>query len=427
MTELRDVDYFSDTATALSPYPFIDGLVEDRTVWIEPTHGVAMVVGHEEVVRVLRETEYFSSAPLIAGPEPDYGIRFTGDDIADQLASIRHRLPFNDQIVTMDPPLHTMHRALIMGLITPKRLKENEDFIWRLTDRQLDAVLPRGGCEIVDDYAQPYATLVVADLLGVPEEDHEMLLSLAGIGERPQLGDTTKPARQGGDHPGLTYLYDYFTERITQRRQDPTDDVLTRMATASFPDGTQPDPLEAARIAANLFAAGRETTVRLLATALQILGDDPELQHRLRGNRALVPKFIEEVLRIQGPVKGNMRLVTKTTTLGGVELKAGTTVFVMHGAAGRDPRQFKDPQKFDVDRPNVRRHAAFGHGVHTCPGAPLARSEVRVTLERLLDRTSEIRIAEEFHGPVGARRYDYMQSYMIRGLTKLHLEFTAKD
>jgi cytochrome P450 len=424
MTELRDVNFFRDPATVVRPYPYMDELVRDSTVWIEPTYGVAMVSGYEEAVAVMRDTDTYSAAPMIAGPTPDYGIEFTGDDIDEQLAAVRHRLPFNDQIVTMDPPLHTTHRALLMGLITPKRLKENEDFIWQLTDRQLDVVLPRGGCEIVDDYAQPYALLVVADLLGVPEADHEMLLEKAGVAGPGSLGDTTKEPPK--EHRGLEHLYEYFTDRIEQRRRVPKDDVLGRMAHATFPDGTLPEPLDAARIASNLFAAGQETTVRLLATALQILCDDLELQQRLRQNRGLVPKFIEEVLRWQGPIKGNMRVVRKTTDLGGVQLKAGTQVFVMHGAAGRDPRQFEDPQRFDVERPNVRRHIAFGHGVHTCPGAPLARSEVRVTLERLLDRTSEICVSEEHHGPVDARRYDYMPSFMFRGLTKLHLEFTVE-
>lgn len=424
MTELRDVDYFRDTDTSLRPYPYIDDLVRESPVWIEPTYGVAMVTGYDEAVTVMRDTDTYSAAPMIAGPTPDYGIEFTGDDIDEQLAAVRHRLPFHDQIVTMDPPLHTMHRALIMGLITPKRLKENEDFIWALTDRQLDVVLPRGGCEIVDDYAQPYALLVVADLLGVPEEDHAMLLAKAGVAEPGSLSDTTAPPPK--EHRGLTHLYDYFSDRIAQRRREPKDDVLTRMAHATFPDGTMPEPLDGARIAANLFAAGQETTVRLLATAMQILGDDLALQQRLRADHSLVPKFIEEVLRSQGPIKGNMRLARKSTTLGGVDIKAGTQVFVMHGAAGRDPRQFENPEQFDVKRPNVRRHVAFGHGVHTCPGAPLARSEVRVTLERLLDRTSQIRISEAHHGPAGARRYEYMPSYMFRGLIGLHLEFDTE-
>jgi cytochrome P450 len=201
--------------------------------------------------------------------------------------------------------------------------------------------------------------------------------------------------------------------------------VLTGMALARFPDGTLPEPIDVARIAANLFAAGQETTVRLLGTCLRRLAEDQGLQGRLRGQRDLIPRFIEENLRREGPIKGNFRLARKTTSVGGVTIPAGTVVMVMNGAANRDPRQFAEPAEFQVERPNTRRHIAFGHGIHTCPGAPLARSEVRITLERLLDRTGGIKISEAVHGPAGARRYDYMRTYQFRGLTTLTLEFTG--
>jgi cytochrome P450 family 150 subfamily A5 len=167
--------------------------------------------------------------------------------------------------------------------------------------------------------------------------------------------------------------------------------------------------------------------VRLIATALRRIADEPETQAQLRAHPDLVPRFIEETLRTEGPIKGEYRLALKTTELGGVHIPAGTQVFLANGAANRDPRQFACPAEFRVNRENVRRHVAFGHGIHTCPGAPLARSEVRITIERLLDRTTDIRINEAAHGPAGARRYDYMKTHMFRGLTSLHLDFTAGD
>jgi cytochrome P450 len=115
------------------------------------------------------------------------------------------------------------------------------------------------------------------------------------------------------------------------------------------------------------------------------------------------------------------------TTVGGVDIPAGTTVMVLNGAANRDPARFEDPNAFVVDRANARQHLAFGRGVHTCPGAPLARSEARVSIERLLDRMGDIRISESAHGPAGARRYRYVPTYILRGLTDLQLEFTAVD
>ena len=184
-----------------------------------------------------------------------------------------------------------------------------------------------------------------------------------------------------------------------------------------------PEPVDVARIAANLFSAGQETTVRLLSTALRLICDEPGLQQRLREHRELIPRFIEETLRIESPIKGAFRLALKTTTVGGVEIPAGSTVMLLHGATGRDPRQFECPHELRIDRPNVRQHISFGAGIHTCPGAPLARAEGRVVIERLFDRTKEIGVSEAEHGPAGARRYDYLPTYMIHGLSKLNLEF----
>jgi cytochrome P450 len=348
---------------------------------------------------------------------------YADGDISDLIAEHRDSLPMSDQLPTFDPPTHTDHRGLLMRLITPKRLKENEDFMWRLADRQLDTFVDRGSCEFINDFASPFAMLVIADLLGVPEEDHarfeEMLL------HRPEggaIGTTESMA-----HSPLEHLYREFTAYIEDRRASPREDVLTGLANATFPDGSTPEVIDAVRVAANLFAAGQETTVRLLGSAVQLIAEDAELQQQLRDNRELIPNFIEESLRTESPIKGDFRLSRVPTSVGGVDLPAGTTVMLLLAAANRDPRRFDDPATFDVNRANARQHISFGRGIHTCPGAPLARAEARVCLERLLDRTSDIRISESQHGPAGDRRYRYVPTFILRGLTKLHIEFTPND
>jgi cytochrome P450 len=420
MPEFETVDYFTDPSLAADPYPYLDYLVENRPVWREPHHGVVMVTGYEEALAVYRDPATFSSCNLVSGPEPDWPVRFEGDDVTEQVEQYRDGLPSSDQIVTFDPPKHTEHRALIMGLITPKRLKENEEFMWRLADRKLNDILGQRGCEFINDYCQPYTLLVIADLLGVPESDHEMLLERMGHGS----GLPGQLEQENPQYHALENVYQYFIDAIEDRRRQPRDDVLTGMARASFPDGTVPDPLDVARIASNMFGAGQETTVRLLGASLQRIGDDPELQQLLRGNREMIANFVEETLRLEGPVKGDFRLARKSTTLAGVEIQAGTTVMLANGAASRDPRRFECPAEFRVGRANARQHLAFGFGIHTCPGAPLARSEGRVTVERMLDRTSDISISESEHGPAGSRRYDYLPTFMFRGVSRLHLEYT---
>jgi cytochrome P450 len=151
------------------------------------------------------------------------------------------------------------------------------------------------------------------------------------------------------------------------------------------------------------------------------------LQNTLRSNRDRIPNFIEEMLRLESPIKSDFRLTRTATTLNGVELPAGTTMMLLLGAANRDPLHFDCPADLRVDRPNARRNVAFARGAHSCPGGPLARIEGRVTIERILDRLKDIRIDEAQHGPPGGRRFRYVPLYILRGLEALHIEFTAKS
>ena len=127
---------------------------------------------------------------------------------------------------------------------------------------------------------------------------------------------------------------------------------------------------------------------------------------------------------MESPVKGDFRLSRRASTIGGVDIPAGTTLMVLNGATGRDPRRFEDPAEFRVDRSNAREHLAFGRGPHSCPGGPLARAEARISIERLLGRMEGIRISESAHGPADARHFEYAPTYILRGLQRLQLEFT---
>jgi cytochrome P450 len=261
--------------------------------------------------------------------------------------------------------------------------------------------------------------LVIADLLGVPEADH-IEFSKALLTSTGSLGSSEGESL---NHTPLEFLYQKFSTYIEDRRAAPRDDVLTGVASAKFPDGSTPEVIDAVRVAANLFAAGQETTVRLLSAAVMILAEDQELQARLREDRSLIANFIEEALRFESPVRGDFRLSKVPVNVGGVDLPAGTTVMLVNAAINRDPRQFENPDAFDIARGNARTQVAFGRGVHTCPGAPLARTEARVSLERLFDRTSRFWIDEEFHGPADKREYHYLPTFILRGLTKLRIEF----
>jgi cytochrome P450 len=425
MSDWKTIDYFFDQSLVEDPYPYYDELRSACPVQSLDHLGVVAVTGYDEALEVYRDTESFSSCNSVVGPFAAFPVPLEGDDVTELIAAHRDALPMAEHMVTMDPPDHTRERALLMRLITPKRLKDNEAFMWRLADHQLDALIEAGSCEFISEYAQPFAMLVVADLLGVPEEDHQRFRE--GFGMLGHIGEVGAGQEGNPSHNPLGWLDVLFAEYIEDRRRQPRKDVLTDLALATYPDGSTPEVTAVVRTSTFLFAAGQETTARLLAAALKHLAEHPELQDLLREDREQIPNFLEEVLRVESPVKTDFRLTRKTTTVGGVKVAAGTPLMLLNGAANRDPRRFEGPHEFRIDRPNAAAHVAFGRGAHSCPGGPLARSEGRVSLERILDRTRNIRLSEEHHGPPGDRRFHYEPTWILRGITRLHIEFDTPE
>jgi cytochrome P450 len=271
--------------------------------------------------------------------------------------------------------------------------------------------------------------LAVADVLGVPEEDHPAFREIFGLSATP--GEVGVAHDQTETEPEslnlLASLDDRFIAYIEDRRETPVHDVLTDLALATYPDGSTPDVASVVRTAGFLFAAGQETTARLLATSLKYLAEYPEMQDELRAHHERIPGFIEESLRIESPVKADFRLARRAATVGGVDIAPGTPVMLLNGAANRDPRRFEDPAEFKVDRPNAKEHLAFGRGAHSCPGGPLARAEGRISIERILDRMGDITLSEEHHGPPDDRRFAYEPTWVLRGLHELNIRFTPRE
>jgi cytochrome P450 len=425
VSDWTTIDFFNDESLLEDPYPYFEELRSQCPVLPLPHLGVVAVTGYEEAQEVYRETDNFSSCNSVVGPFATFPVPLEGDDVSDIVAGHRDQLPMHEHMVTMDPPDHARERSVLMRLITPKRLKANEAFMWRLADQQLDEFIADGRCEFISAYTQPFAMLVVADLLGVPEEDHQRFREGFGLSAKPGVVGAGA-AGNPGENP-LAWLDDWFTQYIEDRRRQPRKDVLTDLALATYPDGTTPSVTAVVRTSTFLFAAGQETTARLLAAALKHLAEHPQLQNELREHKDRIPNFVEEALRLESPVKTDFRLALRTTTIGDVEIKAGTPVMLLNGAANRDPRRFECPYDFRIDRQNALNHIAFGRGVHSCPGGPLARAEGRVSIERILDRTRDIRLSEEHHGPPGDRTFRYEKTWILRGLTNLHLEFTPVD
>jgi cytochrome P450 len=417
------IDYFNDASLNDDPYDYFDELREAAPVLPMPHLGVVAVSGYDEICEVYRDAETFSSCNSVIGPYAMFPVPLEGDDVGEIIDKHRDQLPMFEHMVTMDPPDHTRERALLMRLITPKRLKENEEFIWTLADRQLDEFIADGKCEFIRAYTQPFAMLVVADLLGVPQSDFDEFRRGFGLAGTPGAIGAEGAANDAEDLNMLGWADQKFAAYIEARRSEPQADVLNDLAHATYPDGSLPPVINVVRTATFLFAAGQETTARLLAAALKHLAEHPEMQDYLRAHKDRIPEFIEETLRLESPVKTDFRLARRTTRIAGVEVKAGTPVMLLNGAANRDPRQYECPHDFDIDRDGVRTHIAFGRGNHSCPGGPLARVEGRISVERILDRMRNIRLSADHHGPAGHRTFRYEPTWILRGLSDLHLEW----
>jgi cytochrome P450 len=410
-------DFFTDPKLIRDPAPYYAALRKLGPVVREPHHGVFLVSGLEEILAVYADHDAFSAVVAPLGPFTKLPEPAEGECMADVIERRRAEIPLSDQLITFDPPKHTRHRALLNRLLTPNRLKENEEFMGTLADGLIDEFVDRGKAEFCAAYAGPFTLLVVADLLGVPREDHETFRGwLQGDGT-PVAGDTE--GKGGGDQVFLN-LYPYFTRYIEERRASPGDDVMSRLATVRFPDGELPEVIDVVRIAAILFAAGQETTARLLATGMRILAEQPSLADELRADPGAIPNFIEECLRFESPIKGPFRLALRDTRLAGVDIPMGSLLMAMNGAANRDPRVFGDGDRFDAKRSNARRNIAFGHGAHFCPGASLARAEARISFERLLARLDDLQL-------VDPSALSYAPSFIIRGLNDLPLRFRRRS
>jgi cytochrome P450 len=408
-----DRDFFSDPQIIQDPDSYYAALRQLGPVVREPHHGVFMISGIEEILAVYADLDGFSSIVAPLGPFMKLPTPAEGESLADVIEHRRAEIPLSDMLMSLDPPRHARHRALLNKLFTPNRLKENEEFMWTLADRLIDEFADGGEVEFCGAYAGPFTLLVIADLMGVPREDHETFRGWLG---RNVAGETGGKAT--GDQV-FANLFPYFTRYIEQRRASPRDDVMSQMASVRFPDGELPEVIDVVRIAAIMFAAGQETTARLLGTGMRMLAEQPTLAGELRADPEAIPNFIEECLRFETPIKGPFRLALRDTRLAGVDIPMGSVLMAMNGAANRDPRVFKDAERFDAKRANARRNIAFGHGEHFCPGASLTRAEARISFERLLARLDDLRL-------VDPSALSYAPSFLIRGLNDLPLRYRRR-
>ncbi len=365
------LDFFS-VETRRNPYPLYERIRSVSTVLKDPQADFWMVFDYEGVKQSLWDYENFSSRAAPPG----------GGAL--------------DWIIFLDPPRHTKLRALIQKAFTPRSIANLEPRIRELSREFLDPTIERGEMDLVLDFALPLPMMVIAEMLGIPVADrsrfvrwNEAILSL--IYTVTGGAEGAAAARQAG--ATSMEMSSYLTTLLADRRTAPRDDLLSRLVHAEV-DGERLTDKEILNFFQLLLVAGSETTTNLISNAVLCFIEHPGELDRLRAAPELLPSAIEEVLRYRSPGQAVFRQTRREVTMHGQVIPSGKLVLAMVGAANRDPRQFQNADQFTITRdPNP--HIAFGHGMHFCLGAPLARLEARVALAEFLERVKSFALASD--------------------------------
>jgi cytochrome P450 len=421
MQSLAERDFFTDHMILKDPYAYFEAVRERGPVVRLPGRDYIVVTGFDETLEVLKNARDFSSSIAVQGASAPLPFEPQGSDINDQIVAHADQIPGADMVVCYDDQPHSFSRSLISRLFVPSKLKASEKFIVDYCDEMVGAAVARGECELIKDISTPFVTMVIADLLGVPHDDRLVFMEAIDAAPPPGSLNTEDLASHGSP---LVLMGMYFAQYVADRRETPREDVLTDLSLSTYPDGTTPEAMEIVKLATFLFGAGQDTSAKLLGNAMRFIVDQPGLQDELRADPSLIGPMLEEVLRLEGSTKMTSRIARRDTRIGDVEVPAGTKILLALSAANRDPRRWENPGEFQLKRPKIAEHVAFGRGAHVCAGAPLARVEVRVILEKFLAMTSNIDFDEAVHGPRGDRNLDYEASFIIRGLSQLHLKLT---
>ena len=395
-----------DPAVIDDPYPFYRDLQARAPVWEIPGTGIFTVATAALVTEATGRTEDFSSNMKCLLYRDDAGqpCRMPFGDVASQA------------LASADPPVHALHRGAVFPELIAKRMDALEPDIAALATECVTRALEHGTAEFMTAVGNVVPITITSRLIGFRDADVDQLLSAAFdstalVGSTLTLDELMQLAARSAE------IQDWITGQVTAAKQDPEADILGAVATA-VNNGVFGD-LEASSILHILLSAGGESTTSLLGNAVRLLAERPELQDQLRGSPGLIPRFVEEVLRLESPFRYQMRSVPRDTTLGGVNIPAGSTVLLLFGAANRDATEFDRPDELDLQRHQPRQHLAFGRGIHYCVGAPLARVEARIVLSVLLDRTTAITLDPD-------RPPRWVRSLMVRRHEELPVQLVPR-
>ncbi|NUL03074.1 cytochrome P450 [Streptomyces lunaelactis] len=373
-----------------NPYPYYARLRESgpvHEVRLPNGEEIWLIVGHEEARAALADPRLSKSPATVGGTMLDERV-------------------IGPNLLVLDPPDHTRLRRLVAREFTARRVEGLRPRIQQITDGLLDAMLPAGHGDLVDALAFPLPIIVICELLGVPAADREAF--------RKWSNEVVAPTGVAAEESAIHELAAYLNELIEDKRcAGPTDDLLSALIRTRAEDDDRLSAAELRALAYLLLIAGHETTVNLISNGVRALLAHPGQLAALRADFGLLDGAIEEMLRYDGPVEtGTVRFTAAPVPVGDTVIPAGEAVLVGIAAGDHDPDRYPSPDRFDIRR-DTQGHLAFGHGIHYCLGAPLARLEARIALRSLLERCPDLAL------DASAGTLDWLPGMLMRGVRRL--------
>ena len=363
---------------------------ETNPVYFDARFHLWSVFGYDEALYVLTHPAIFSSEPASGSRQP--------------------RLP---SILGMDEPRHHKLRAIVSQAFTPRVVAQLAPRITEVTNGLLDKVIPQGEMDVIQDFAYPLPITIIAELLGVPPQEQETFRDwstqmVSGPRHTAQAGQSQVQVAQ--------LLRSYLAQKLEEHRREPREDLMSRLLVAEV-DGERLSEQELLDFCQLLLVAGYETTANLLGNSMVAFEEHPEAVEELRSDPTLIKTAVEEILRCYPSVSGATRLVMETTTVGNQTIEKGQTISIHIASANYDERQFSEPDRFDIRR-DPNRNIAFGHGIHFCLGAPLARLEANIALNLFLARLQDIQRIPD-------RPVEAIQTFFTFGVEHYPITFKA--
>ena len=382
-------DGFADPNIIDEPYDFLALLRREQPVFFSDALGAYVISRRADVHQVLQNPEVFKSVPSYSEESggnynfaPEYDYLYDDALVPRQVATL----------VITEGDKHQRYRSMVSTLFGISIVKKLTSNINDAACTLIDAFIGRGEADLHSEFCQQLPLMVMCDLLGWPRSNVDLLQRSASALGRLTAGGFESPETRIKLHQDQVEFHKYALTQLERVRLEPDGSVLSHIVHTIPADGVPINDAEFCAMASILNIGGNETTVSGLGSMLYMLASDPDRQEALRQAPELIPKFIEEALRVETPVPFVFRWLYQDTTLDGVNIPIGSTVMVSLASANRDEESIEDPARVDMGRKGIRNHFSFGQGVHYCLGAMLARLELQIALEQILERTRNIRI-----------------------------------